>query len=183
MGMNIIKKYCSCRNDGSFLIPLYGSNKEEYKMNENDQIMEIVKNLRKEKNTIALVHANEDGSIDVRVEEKSDYSFLVCDESCEFPVLLEKLEQSGYSFDLDAFRGLIPARNLIKVDITNKTVSRPMIVGINHWYYLRKEESILLNDAINSFDQIVVKQNKELAQSLHQGVLKKNNRRSGNENK
>ena len=93
---------------------------------------------------------------------------MVFDETRSFKSLLSKLEEFGYSIDLDTFRGLIPGRELIKVDVTNRTVTRPMVVSINHHQYLMKKGSILIDDVLNSFDEIVVNKNKSLADSLLQ---------------
>lgn len=137
-------------------------------MNQDEQLKQIIENLRKGFDGTALVSFNEDGSLNVQTEKNSEYSFIVYDETSEFNVLLDKLKEQGYSIDLETFRGLIPGREVIKVDVIKKAVTRPMIVGVNHYLYLRRTESILLKDAIENFEEIVVKQNKKLADSLHQ---------------
>ena len=50
----------------------------------------------------------------------------------------------------------------------NKTVTRPLIVSVNHYLYLREKASISLSDAIDAFDEIVINRNKESLESLIQ---------------
>ena len=115
----------------------------------------------------------------MEIEEQSDYSFIVFDEERDFEILLRKLEGLGYLFDLDTFHGLIPARDLIKVDIANKNVKRPMVVSVNHHRYLRQSESILMSNAMELFDEIVVKKNDVVAGSLHQYQKNKKEAKNG----
>ena len=57
---------------------------------------------------------------------------------------------------------------LIRIDITNKRLAYPLIVSVRHFEYLRDEESILIGDVLNNFDELVINQNKSLADSLSQ---------------
>ena len=58
--------------------------------------------------------------------------------------------------------------SLLKIDVANKIVNKPLIVSVNHFIYLNEIDSILLDDVINSFDELVINQNKSLAYSLRQ---------------
>ena len=137
-------------------------------MNQEEQLKQIIERLYKGFDGTALVSFNKDGSLNIETEKKSEYSFIVYDENSEFTGLLDKLKEAGFSIDLETFRGLIPGREVLKVDVAKQAVTRPMIVGVNQYIYLRRTESILLKDAIDNFEEIVVKQNKELANSLRQ---------------
>ena len=137
-------------------------------MNKEKQLEQIIKALYSGLDSAALISVNKDGSLNVEREEQSDYSFVVFDETRSFKSLLDKLEELGYSIDLDTFHGLIPGRELIKVDVTNRTVTRPMVVSINHHQYLMKKGSILIDDVLNAFDEIVINKNKSLANLLCQ---------------
>ena len=137
-------------------------------MSKDEQLKQIIKNLYDGLDSAALIFTNQDGSLNVVREEQSSYTFLVYNKECEFNVLLNKFKEQGYLVDLDIFKGLIPARDLIKVDVINKTVTRPLIVSVNHYLYLREKASILLSDAIDAFDEIVINQNKELLESFIQ---------------
>ena len=152
-------------------------------MNQDKQLKQIIEKLCKNFDGTALVSFNKDGSLNIETEPKSEYSFVVYDENSEFTGLLDKLKEIGYSIDLETFRGLIPGREVIKVDVAKKAVTRPMIVGVNHYIYLRRTESILLKDAIDNFEEIVVKQNKELADSLRQKKNQWKDKDKKNENK
>ena len=136
-------------------------------MNKDQQLEQIIKGLYEGFSGAALASPNKDGPLSVEIEEQSDYSFIVFDEERDFEILLRKFEGLGYSFDLDTFHGLIPTRDLIKVDIANKNVKRPMAVSVNHHRYLRQSEFIIMSDAMESFDEIVVKMNDVLAGLLH----------------
>ena len=137
-------------------------------MNKEEQLKEAMKSLYAGLDGAALLSTNEDGSLNVIREEQSDYSFVVFDSNCKFDVLLDKFKQLGYVIDLDTYRGLIPPRDLIRVDITHKTISRPLVVSINHYNYLREKESILVEDVLNAFDEMVINKNKTLLDSLYQ---------------
>ena len=137
-------------------------------MTENEQLLQLIDNLREDKSGTALISINEDGSFNVTKEEKTDYGFIVFENDGNFEPLLTKLVEQGYSLDIKTFHGLIPARDLIRVDATHKAVKRPLIVGLNHYRYLKTKESILLIDVLNAFDELIVKKNKELANSLAQ---------------
>lgn len=143
-------------------------------MNKDEQLKQVIKNLYDGFDSAALLSTNKDGSLTVVREEKSNYSFLVFDSECDFQILLKKLEVAGYSVDIDTFHGLIPARDLIKVDVANKTVTRPLVVSINHYHYLQRTESIKLADILGNFDELVINENKELADSLCQYRRNKN---------
>ena len=135
-------------------------------MDKDEQLKQVIKNLYDGFDSAALLSTNKDGSLNVVTEECSNYSFIAFDSECDFQILLKKLEEFGYSIDIDTFRGLIPARDLIKVDVANKTVTRPLVVSINHYHYLQRTESIKLADALGNFDELVINENKELADSL-----------------
>ena len=143
-------------------------------MDKDEQLKQIIKNLYDGFDSAALLSANKDGSLTVVREEKSNYSFVVFDSECDFQILLKKLEVAGYSIDIDTFRGLIPARDLIIVDVANKTITRPLVVSINHYHYLQRTESIKLVDVLGNFDELVMNENKELADSLCQYRKNKN---------
>ena len=137
-------------------------------MKNDEQLEQIIKALYDGLDSAALLSVNEDGSLNLVKEEKSNYSFVVYDKERVFEPLLNEFRKLDYLIDLDTVRGLIPGYDLIKVDVVNKKITRPMVVSPNHYQYLRKEESILLIDAINYFYEIVVKENKVLAESLCQ---------------
>lgn len=137
-------------------------------MNKEKQLKQIIKNLCDGSDSAALLSFDKDGSLKVVKEKKSSYSFIVFDEKCLFEPLLNEFRKLRYFIDLDSFKGLIPGKDLIKVDISKKTITRPMVVSPNHYSYLRGKESILLIDAINYFDEVVVKENTVLAESLRQ---------------
>ena len=137
-------------------------------MNKEKQLKEIIKNLCDGSDSAALLSVNKDGSLNVVKEEKSNYSFIVYDKERVFEPLLSEFKKLGYLIDLDTVRGLIPGYDLIKVDVINKTITRPLVVSPNHYSYLRGKESVLLIDAINYFDEVVVKKNTSLAESLRQ---------------
>ncbi len=137
-------------------------------MNKDEQLEQVIKALYDGLDSAALLSVNEDGSLNVVKEEKSNYSFIVYDKERVFEPLLSEFKKLGYFIDLDTVRGLIPGFELIKVDVVNKTITRPLVVSINHHKYLIEKESILLLDAANNFDELVVKENKDLAESLCQ---------------
>ena len=137
-------------------------------MKNDEQLERVIKALYDGLDSAALLSVNEDGSLNVVKEEKSNYSFIVYDKERVFEPLLSEFKKLGYFIDLDTVRGLIPGFELIKVDVVNKTITRPLVVSINHHKYLIEKESILFNDAINYFDEVVVKENTVLAESLRQ---------------
>ena len=141
--------------------------KEELKVND-EQLKQIIKMLYDGLDSAALLSVNKDGSLNVVKEEQSNYSFVVFDRERDFQILLDKLQAIGYSVDMDSFRGLMRARDLIKVDVINKTVTRPMVVSPNHYHYLQRTDSITIADVLNNFDEIVINKNKKLADSLYQ---------------
>ena len=141
--------------------------KEELKVND-EQLKQIIKMLYDGLDSAALLSVNKDGSLNVVKEEQSNYSFVVFDRERDFQILLDKLQAIGYSVDMDSFRGLIRARDLIKVDVINKTVTSPMVVSPNHYHYLQRTDSITIADVLNNFDEIVINKNKKLADSLYQ---------------
>lgn len=141
---------------------------EELKVKKDEQLNQIIKDLCDGLNSAALMSVNKDGSLNVVKEERPNYSFIVFDSKHDFQNLLNKLQAVGYSIDIDTYRGLIPAYDLLKVDVFNKTVSRPVIVSMNHYRYLERTESITLADVLINFDELVISENKELAASLRQ---------------
>lgn len=143
-------------------------------MDKDEQLKQIIKNLYDGFDSAALLSTNKDGSLNVVTEECSNYRFIAFDSECDFQILLKKLEVAGYSIDIDTFRGLIPARDLIKVDVSNKTATRPLVVSINHYHYLQRTESIKLADVLANFDELVINENKKLADSLCQYRKNKN---------
>ena len=137
-------------------------------MKKNDQIKEIIKNLCENKDGSSLISFNEDGSLNIKKDEQSDYSFVVFDEHREFKGLLDKLLTMGYSFDLDTHPAIFHGLDLIRIDVSNKTVTRVLIVSIRHYLHLKSKGSILLKDVLDNFEEIVINKNKALAYSLYQ---------------
>lgn len=137
-------------------------------MKKNNQIKEIIKNLCENKDGAVLISFNEDGSLNIKKDEQSDYSFVVFDDHQEFKGLLDKLLTMGYSFELDTYAGIIPGLDLIRIDVSDKTVTRVLIVGLRHHLYLQTRGSILLKDVLHNFEEIVINKNKALAYSLYQ---------------
>lgn len=137
-------------------------------MNKEKELKEIIKNLYEGFDSAALFSSNKDGSLKVVKEEQSSCSFIVYEENYHFEPLLDEFRKLNYLIDLKNYKGLIPGLDLIKVDGINKTVTRPLVVSINHYCYLREKESILLIDVINNFDEMVNKKNKSLIESLYQ---------------
>ena len=68
--------------------------------------------------------------------------------------------------------GLTPCfgKCFLKVDVTNKKVFLPLIVAVKHFEYLRDEESILISDVLDNFEELVINKNKKLALSLRQNA-------------
>ena len=143
-------------------------------MNNDEKLKHIIEALYAGFDSATLLSVNKDGSLNVIKEEKSGHDFIVYEEHCEFEELINKFIELGYQVDLDTFRGLIHVRDLIKVDVANKRVTRPLIVSPNHYHHLRDEGSILLVDLLNNFDEVVINKNKSLAESLTQGSEKEN---------
>ena len=143
-------------------------------MNKNKQLEQVVRNLCDGVDSAALLSINEDGSMNIVEEKQSDYDVEVYDEHCNFNELVLKLKALGYSIDLDTYRGLIPAGDVIKINVSKKTVTRPMVVSPNHYFHLRDKGTILATDLLDNFDEIVIKKNKELASSLYQYNKNKN---------
>ena len=121
-----------------------------------------------------LIVPGENGEHKVIHEKQSEFSFIVHDPDNHFKDLLLKLEELGYQIDLEHYKGLFRCGFLIKVDVANKKVGNPMIVGINHLHYLRDDESILVEDVLNNFEEIIVNENHELMESLIQYNKRKN---------
>lgn len=143
-------------------------------MNKDEQLKQIIKDLCDGFNSAVLMFVNKDGSLNVVKEKRSNYIFIVFDGKHDFQNLLNKLQAVGYSIDIDTFRGLIPTHVFLKVDVFNKTVSRPVVVSMNHYHYLERTESITLADVLINFDELVISENKELAVSLCQYNKAKN---------
>lgn len=137
-------------------------------MNKEKELKEIIKNLYEGFYSAALFSSNKDGSLKVVKEEQSSCSFIVYEENYHFEPLLDEFKKLNYLIDLQNYKGLIPGLDLIKVDVINKIVTRPFVVSLNHYCYLREKESILLIDVINNFDEMVNKKNKSLIESLYQ---------------
>lgn len=137
-------------------------------MNKEKELKEIIKNLYEDFDSAALFSSNKDGSLKVVKEEQSSCSFIVYEENYHFEPLLDEFRKLNYLIDLKNYKGLIPGLDLIKVDVINKIVTRPLVVSPNHYCYLREKESILLIDVINNFDEMVNKKNKPLIESLYQ---------------
>lgn len=137
-------------------------------MNKEKELKEIIKNLYEDFDSAALFSSNKDGSLKVVKEEQSSCSFIVYEENYHFEPLLDEFRKLNYLIDLKNYKGLIPGLDLIKVDVINKIVTRPLVVSPNHYCYLREKESILLIDVINNFDEMVNKKNKSLIESLYQ---------------
>ena len=137
-------------------------------MNKEKELKEIIKNLYEGFDSAALFLSNKDGSLKVVKEEQSSCSFIVYEENNHFEPLLDEFKKLKYLIDLKNYKGLIPGLDLIKVDVINKIVTRPLVVSPNHYCYLREKESILLIDVINNFDEMVNKKNKSLIESLYQ---------------
>ena len=115
-----------------------------------------------------LLIPNSDDSFTVIQETSSDYSFIVLDWNSGFDSLLDKFKKLNYSIDIDSYPGLIRPKELLIVDITNKEIRRPLVVSLNHLNYLINHESILINDVIDNFDELIVNKNKSLLESLCQ---------------
>lgn len=147
-------------------------------MDEEEKLKQIIKNLYEGFDGAALISNNKDGSVKVAKEKPSEYSFVVFDHDKEFKGLLDKLKDLGYSIDLDTVPGLIPGKDLIRVDVSHKTVTRAMVVSINHYKLLQDSESILLEDVLTNFDEIVMNTNKELVDSLYQFRKRKMNQQN-----
>ena len=137
-------------------------------MNKEKELKEIIKNLYEGFYSAALFSSNKDGSLKVVKEEQSSCSFIVYEENNHFEPLLDEFKKLKYLIDLKNYKGLIPGLDLIKVDVINKIVTRPLVVSPNHYCFLREKESILLIDVINNFDEMVNKKNKSLIESLYQ---------------
>lgn len=123
----------------------------------------------------ALISFNQDGSMNVMKDEKTNYSFLIYDKEGKFNEILNRFYCLGYSINLNTYRGLGRPQDLIKVDVDNKKIVRPMIVSPNHYKYLVNDESILIENAISNFDELVIECNKQLANSLCQYKQRRNN--------
>lgn len=112
-------------------------------------------------------------------ENPSSFSFTVlANDEDQRNRLVELLKKQDYSFDLETLPGLSGyfPQLLFKVDVQNKRVTNPLIVSVRHYEYLRDKESILAVDVLNNFDELVLKQNKKLAESLVQYKKKKQRR-------
>ena len=146
-------------------------------MNDEERLKKIIESLYAGFDSAALLIVDKDGSLNVIKEEKSSYDFIVYEKHSDFEELINKFIDLSYEVDLDTFRGLIHVCDLIKVDVANKRVTRPLIVSPNHYHYLRDEGSILLIDLIDNFDEVVIKENKALLEPLTQGSKKENDTR------
>ena len=106
----------------------------------------------------------------------SSFSFIVlANDEDQRNKLVQLLKKQDYSIDLETLPGLSGyfPQLLFKVDVQNKRVTNPLIVSVRHFEYLRDKESILAVDVLNNFDELGIKQNKELAESLVQYNKKK----------
>ena len=109
-------------------------------------------------------------------ENASSFSFTVfANNEDERNKLVQLLKKQDYSIDLETLPGLSRyfPQLLLKVDVQNKRVTNPLIVSVRHFEYLRDKESILGEDVLNNFEELLLKQNKELAESLTQYNKKK----------
>ena len=138
------------------------------KMDKDELLKQTIESICNGSSETALISCDSDGSLNLVTEKKSEFSFTVCDDSTGFEVLLNKLKELGYTIDLNTFRGIIAIRCVIKVDVANKRVTRPCVVSAYHYLFLQKIDSILITDVINSFEELVINQNKKLADSLRQ---------------
>lgn len=112
-------------------------------------------------------------------ENASSFSFTVlANDEDQRNKLVGIFKKQDYSIDLETLPGLSGyfPQLLFKVDVQNKRVTNPLIVSVRHFEYLRDKESILMEDVLNSFDELVIKQNKKLAESLVQYNKKKQRR-------
>ena len=104
-------------------------------------------------------------------ETPSLFSFTVLTKNEEQrKSLVNKLKSLDYLVDLEKLPGLSRyfPQIFLKVDVENKTATNPLIVSINHFNYLREKESILAKDVLANFDELILNQNAELADSLVQ---------------
>lgn len=109
-------------------------------------------------------------------ENASSFSFTVlANDEDQRNKLVQLLKKQDYSIDLETLPGLSGyfPQVLLKVDVQNKRITNPLIVSVRHFEYLRDKESILMEDVLNSFDELVVRKNKKLAESLAQYNKKK----------
>ena len=109
-------------------------------------------------------------------ENASSFSFTVlANNEEERDKLVQLLKKQDYSIDLETLPGLSGyfPQQLLKVDVQNKRVTNLLIVSVRHYEYLRDKESILAVDVLNNFEELLIKQNKELAESLVQYNKKK----------
>ncbi len=163
----------SRRFDGSFSFPpLYGKSQGgnmKNKRNLNKTARQVFESLQD-----GAVLITPDGQI-VK-ENQSAFSFTVlANNEDERNKHLQLLKKQDYLIDLETLPGLSGyfPQLLFKVDVQNKKVSNPLIVSVRHFEYLRDKESILGEDVLNNFDELLIKQNKKLAESLVQYNKKK----------
>ena len=168
--------FYSCRFDGSFSFPpLYGKSQGgnmKNKRNLNQTARQVFESLQD-----GPVLITPDGQI-VK-ENASSFSFTVfANNEDERNKLVDLFRKQDYSIDLEALPGLSGyfPQLLFKVDVQNKRVTNPLIVSVRHYEYLRDKESILAVDVLDNFDELVIKQNKKLAESLVQYNKKKQRR-------
>ena len=112
-------------------------------------------------------------------ENASSFSFVVlANDEDQRNRLIDLFRKQEYSIDLETLPGLSGyfPQLLFKVDVQNKKVTNPLIVSVRHFEYLRDKESILAVDVLDNFDELVIKQNKKLAESLVQYNKKKQRR-------
>lgn len=137
-------------------------------MNKDKRLKQTVNDVCSGTSSAAFISVDKDDDLNITKETPSNYCFVVSGLNSE---LLDKFKRLGYSIDLE-FRGAISQAIhpdfLIRVDVTNKTITRPVIVSVNHFVYLRDIDSILLEDVFKAFDELVINQNKELVNSLRQ---------------
>lgn len=126
-----------------------------------------------------LMYKNETGDISIIVDNTADINVLIKDENKSFEPLLSKLKELDYSIDLNTPHGLGCVPYLIRADLINKTVKRPFLASVNHLQYLMNEESVLLKDAVDNFDEIFISKNENLIESL---TLWSKKQRRGNGN-
>ena len=109
-------------------------------------------------------------------ENQSSFSFIVlANDEKQRNRLVELFKKQDYSNDLETLPGLSGyfPQLFLKVDVLNKRVTNPLIVSVRHYEYLREKESVLGEDVLNNFEELLIKQNKELAESLVQYNKKK----------
>ena len=147
-------------------------------MKKNKQLKQTAKEIHDGIISAASISVNDDGSLNVVKEPCSKYSFIVRFVSEDkLNILLTKLYELGYLIDLETKHGYSKhfPDSLLKIDVANKIVNKPLIVSVNHFIYLNEIDSILLDDVINSFDELVINQNKSLAYSLRQNSQESKN--------